>query len=241
MRLKLGLLVLVPLLGIAQAIKQDSVFRITITDKVAESPKEVLAETNVLLAHATSTEDSIHALLLQSRAYQQFGVRDEAVASLKKAHFLAKAQRLPKYQVVTNLRLSTILRESGFLSLSKTYLSEVIRALPTIKTKDLRLELDYYIHLEQAHHAYLAKNTEEAVALLRESQLYVRELSFVDQRVYLHANSDRLIAMNYIEEKRYKEAEQLLSLALRSLSSTTYKETPLRGAIYTDMARTPSV
>lgn len=199
------------------------------------TPQLTLSHLLKLEQLATTNKEQIEIYLLRASLLRQYGNRDQAIATLKKADSLTGKHKFPNLQARIQGALSTLYRENGIETLGKLSL---MKAKYWSGYVDNPLELSVLkgnLMQEQAYYNMNAMHYEEAIRCLKEGRAEFAAIENAKLRFFHLASTDQLIAENYIQLKEGSQAIRILYGALNELQASTYPESPLRGFIYNSL------
>lgn len=218
----------------AQNNTLDSLYQQVSEVALTSNPPLTLAHLLQLEQSSITHKEQIEIYLLRASLLRQYGNRDQAIATLKKADSLVGKHKFPNLQARIQGALSTLYRENGIETLGKLSLT---KAKYWSKYVDNQLELSVLkgnLLQEQAYYNMNATRYKEAIQCLKDGRA---EFATIEPKLrFFHlASTDQLIAENYIQLKDEEQAIRLLNAALTELQQSTYPESPLKGFIYNSL------
>lgn len=236
MRLKSNFLLLIFLVCsdfcYTQSSNYDKVFNQTATVLLSSNPEKALRNTAYLYKISANNAERIKASMLRATLLRQNGMRNEAVAALKRADSLAVADKNYTFQARVNGFLSTIYREYEIYSLGKVHLQKAIAASEKIVDKNEMYKFQGNLSQEKAYYEMDSSNFLQAILDLKAGKkLFELCDSSVDKKFQLAVN-DELIAKNYLSLHQVDTSLSYYQKAEKELAASASSESPLKGFIF---------
>lgn len=230
--------ILITVSGYAQNHTFDSLYLHTTKVVLTSTPQEVLMHISDLEQLASTPTQKIEVCLLKASLLRQYGVRDKAILTLKKADSLAAKARYINLQARIQGALSTIYRENGIESLGKLSL---VKAKHWSKLMKDPLELAILkgnLQQEQAYYHMSGTRFTDAITALNKGRLEFEKVEHTAQRFFYLASTDQLIGENYMKLDQLDLAVKTLEQALTELLASNNPQSPLKGFIYNNLGVT---
>ncbi len=227
--------ILVTVSGYAQNNAFDSLYLHTTKVVLTDTPQDVLMHISDLEQLASTPVQQIEVSLLKASLLRQYGVRDKAILTLKKADSLAASVRHINLQARIQGALSTLYRENGIESLGKLSL---VKAKHWSKLMKDPLELAILkgnLQQEQAYYHMTGTRFTDAITSLSKGRLEFEKVENVEQRFFYLASTDQLIGENYMKLGKVNHAVKILEQALAELQASNNPQSPLKGFIYNNL------
>jgi len=228
--------VVFPYLNYAQGSKFDSIFSETAQVLVGSNPKKALKNTDYLYKISSDNSQRIKSSMLRATLLRQYGIRNEAVAALKRADSLAVIDKNYTMQARINGFLSTLYREFEIYSIGKTYLQKAVRISRKIEDKTDMYKFQGNLSQEIAYYYMYSSDFSEAIVHLKKgNQLFKKAGASIDVNFQTAVN-DELIAKNYLSLHKVDSAFLYYEKAKKELESSQSPNSPLKGFIYNGLA-----
>lgn len=224
-----------------QSPKYDKVFDETSTVLLSSDPEKALLNTAYLYKISVNNAERIKASMLRATLLRQHGMRNEAVAALKRADSLAVIDKNYNLQARINGFLSTIYREYEIYSLGKIYLQKAITASEKIVDKNEMYKFQGNLSQEKAYYEMYASNYLKAIINLKAGkELFELCDSSIDKNFHIAVN-DELIAKNYLLLHKVDAALLYFEKAEKELAESESSSSPLKGFIFNGFGNVYSV
>lgn len=216
----------------------DSLYQHTTKVTLTSTPQNVFKHIYDLEKIASTETEQIEVYLLKASLLRQYGVRDQAIATLKKADSLAANTKNATLQARIQGSLSTLYRENGIESLGKLALVKA-KHWSKLMTDPLELTiLKGNLQQEQAYYHMNSLRFSDAVTALNNGREEFEKIEHAQKRFFYLASTDQLIGENYMKMSEYGLAIQTLELALSELAVSDNPQSPLKGFIYNNLGMT---
>lgn len=235
MNFRIILCILITVSGYAQNKAFDSLYLHTTKVVLTATPQDVLMHISDLEQMASTPTQQVEVCLLKASLLRQYGVRDQAILTLKKADSLAASGRYVNLQARIQGALSTLYRENGIESLGKLSL---VKAKHWSKLMKDPLELAILkgnLQQEQAYYHMTGTRFTDAITALNKGRVEFEKVEQVEQRFFYLASTDQLIGENYIKLGKMDLAVKILEQALAELEASNNPQSPLKGFIYNNL------
>jgi len=225
-----------PFLSYAQGSKFDSIFAETSQVLLSSNPNKALSNTDYLYKISNNNSERIRSCMLRATLLRQYGIRNEAVAALKRADSLAVIDKNCNMQARINGFLSTLYREFEIYSLGKIHLQKAVDISKKIENKTDMYKFQGNLSQEIAYYdMYFLKYSKAIEHLKKGNQLFEKAGAAVDINFQTAVNNE-LIAKNYLLLHKVDSAFFYFNKAKKELESSQSPESPLKGFIYNGLA-----
>lgn len=235
MNLRIIFCILITSVSYAQNNTFDSIYKQTSRVSSTSSPERALQVLTNLENIATTATERIQVSILRASLLRQYGVRNEAISTLKYADSLALVGKFYNLEARVQGALSTLYRENGIESLGKMAL---VKAKYWSSHIDNPQELAVFkgnLLQEQAYYLMSSASYVEAITTLTKGRDEFNQIEDQMQRAFYLASTNQLIGKNYIEIKKTDLAVITLKAALVELEQSAIPNSPLKGFIYNDL------
>jgi len=236
MRLKSTILLILALitnqLSYSQNSKYDRIFSETAQVLIASNPKKALQNTNYLYRISSNNSERIKSCMLKATLLRQYGLRNEAIAALKRADSLSLTETNYTLQARINGFMSTVYREYEIYSLGKIHLQKAVAVSRKIKDKNEMYKFQGNLSQEIAYYDMYDSNYSKAINSLKSgNKLFEKAGTSIDQNFQTAVN-DELIAKNYLSLNNIDSALFFYNKAHKELAASQSSGSPLKGFIY---------
>ena len=238
MSLRLIFCLLVTSMSYPQNKGFDSLFQHTTKVVLTSTPQEVFKHITALERQATTPIQRIEVSIFKASLLRQYGVRDQAITTLKEADSLATKIHNATLQARIHGALSTLYRENGIESLGKLSLVKAQHWSKSIKDPLELAILKGNLQQEQAYYHLGEKRFEAAISTLNLGRIEFEKIDNPQRRSFFYASTDQLIGETYIEMGEWALAIQSLEQALGELEISDNPNSPLKGFIYNNLGMT---
>ena len=233
--LLLLLIVVFPYSGFSQS-KYDSIFSETAQVLLSSNPKKALKNTDYLYKISSNNAERIKACMLRATLLRQYGLRNEAILSLKRADSIVTIDKNYNLQARINGFLSTLYRENEIYSLGKIHLQKALAVSKKIEDKNEMYKFQGNLSQEIAYYEMYDKKYAKAIEHLKNgNQLFEKAGSGFDKNFQFAVN-DELIAKNYLSLQKIDSAMIFFQKAMTELNESQYSNSPLKGFLYNGLA-----
>lgn len=220
----------------SQNSKYDSIFSKTAQVFLSSNPTKALSNTDYLYKISGNNSERIKACLLKATLLRQYGLRNDAISSLKQADSIATIAKNYNFQAIVNGFLSTIYRENEIYSLGKIHLQKALAVSKKIEDKNEMYKFQGNLSQEIAYYEMHDKQYSKAISHLKSgNQLFEKVGSSIDKN-FKWAVNDELIAKNYLSLKKVDSAMLYFRKAMNELNSSSYANSPLKGFLHNGIA-----
>ena len=236
MRLKSTILLVLALISNQLTYCQNSqynrIFSETAQVLLASNPKNALKNTDYLYRISSNNSERIKACMLKARLLRQYGLRNEAIAALKKADSLSLLDVNYNLQARINGFMSTVYREYEIYSLGKIHLQKAVNVSRKIKDKNEMYKFQGNLSQEIAYYQMYDSNYSKAIKSLKAGNKLFKKAGATTDQNFQTAVNDELIAKNYLSLHKVDSALYFYSKALKELEASQSANSPLKGFIY---------
>ena len=219
-------------LNYSQNSKYDKIFAETAQVLLSSNPKKALSNTDYLYRISKNNLERMKACMLKATLLRQYGLRNDAIATLKRADSLGMLDRNYTMQARINGFLSTLYRENEIYSIGKTHLQKAVAISRKIEDKNERYKFLGNLSQEIAYYEMYALNYSKAISNLKAgNQSFKKAGSSIDVNFQTAVN-DELIAKNYLLMKKVDSALIYYEKASKELEASQSPNSPLKGFIY---------
>ncbi|MGG5507144.1 MULTISPECIES: helix-turn-helix domain-containing protein [unclassified Myroides] len=222
-------------IGYPQNNAFDSLYQHTTQVILTSTPQNVFKHIHDLKKKTTTEAEQIEVYLLKASLLRQYGVRDQAIATLKKADSLATNTKNATLQARIQGSLSTLYRENGIESLGKIALNKAKNWSKQISDPVELTIFEGNLQQEQAYYHMKGLRFSDALLALDTGRKVFEKIELPERRSFYLASTDQLIGENYIKMREYVLAIRTLELAQRELAVSDQPESPLKGFIYNNL------
>ena len=220
----------------AQESKFDRIFTETAQKLLSSNPKKALENTDYLYSIAVDDSQKMKSCMLKATLLRQYGLRKEAVSSLKRADSIAARADNYTMQARINGFLSTLYRENNIYSLGSIHLQRAVKASRKIIDKSEMNKFLGNLSQETAYYRMYASEYKKAISHLKNgNKLFQKTGPEVDKNFQTAVN-DEMIAKNYLSLNEVDSAFFYYDKAQRELSISGSAESPLKGFILNGLA-----
>lgn len=228
--------VVFPYLSSAQDSKFDNIFAETSQVLLSSNPKKALSNTDYLYKISNNNLERIKSSMLRATLLRQYGIRNEAVAALKRADSLAVIDNNYNMQARINGFLSTLYREFEIYSLGKIHLQKAVNISKKIEDKTDMYKFQGNLSQEIAYYDMYYSNFTKAIEHLKKgNQLFKKAGASIDINFQTAVNNE-LIAKNFLLLHNVDSAFFYFNKAKKELESSQSPKSPLKGFIYNGLA-----
>lgn len=219
-------------LNYSQNSKYDKIFAETAQVLLSSNPQKALSNTDYLYSISKNNLERIKACMLKATLLRQYGLRNDAIATLKRADSIGMIDGNPTMQARINGFLSTLYRENEIYSIGKTHLQKAVAVSRKIEDKNERYKFLGNLSQEIAYYEMHALNYSKAISNLKAgNQSFKKAGSNIDVNFQTAVN-DELIAKSYLLMKKVDSALLYYDKASKELEVSQLPNSPLKGFIY---------
>ncbi|WP_294965826.1 helix-turn-helix domain-containing protein [uncultured Flavobacterium sp.] len=215
----------------SQNSQYDKVFAETAQVLLSSNPKKALSNTDYLYKIAQNNNERIKAGMLKATLLRQYGLRNEAIAALKKADSIASSDQNYTQMARINGFLSTLHRENEIYSLGKIYLNKAVQASRNIENKAEMYKFQGNLSQEIAYYEMNSFNYSKAIEKLKDGNILFKKAGPEIDVNFNTAVNDELIAKNYLSLNKADSALFYYAKATKELQESQSSESPLKGFI----------
>lgn len=220
----------------AQDSRFDRIFAETAQDLLSSNPTKALENTDYLFTIAADNAQKIKSCMLKATLLRQYGLRKEAVSSLKRADSFAIIDNNYTMQARINGFLSTLYRENNINSLGSIHLQRAVAASKKIIDKSEMNKFLGNLSQETAYYRMYSSNYQKAINHLKSgNKLFLKTGPDVDKNFQTAVN-DEMIAKNYLSLSEVDSALFYFNKAQKELSISGSANSPLKGFILNGLA-----
>ena len=229
------LLAFSPYSGFSQS-KYDSIFSETAQVLLSSNPKKALKNTDYLYKISSTNTERIKACMLRATLLRQYGLRNEAISSLKRADSIVTIDKNYNLQARINGFLSTLYRENEIYSLGKIHLQKALAVSKKIEDKNEMYKFQGNLSQEIAYYEMYDKKYAKAIEHLKNGNLLFEKVGSSIDRNFQFAVNDELIAKNYLSLQKIDSSMLFYQKAMKELNESKYSNSPLKGFLYNGLA-----
>lgn len=220
----------------SQNSKYDKVFSETAQVLLSSNPKKALHNTDYLYKISQNNLERIKACMLKATILRQYGLRNEAISSLKRADSLGLIDQNYTMQARINGFLSTLYRENEIYSIGKIHLQKAVAVSRKIKDKNEMYKFQGNLSQELAYYEMYALNYSKAISNLKAgNQLFKKAGASIDVNFQTAVN-DEMIAKNFLLLNKTDSSLTYYQKAYKELEASQSSQSPLKGFIYNGFA-----
>ncbi|MEP6803473.1 MAG: helix-turn-helix domain-containing protein [Flavobacterium sp.] len=220
----------------SQNSKYDSIFSKTAQDLLSSDPKKALSNTDYLYKISDNNSERIKASMLKATILRQYGLRNEAISSLKRADSLADTTKDYNLLARINGFLSTLYRENEIYSLGTVHLQKAVAVSQKIEDKNLMYKFLGNLSQEVAYyHMYSFQYSKAIKSLKSGNKLFEKAGKSIDKNFQIAVN-DELIAKNYLSLQKADSALVTYNKAQMELEASQSPNSPLKGFLFNGLA-----
>ncbi|MCV2485183.1 tetratricopeptide repeat protein [Flavobacterium sp. SH_e] len=210
----------------------DAIYTETYQVLLSSNPKKALNNADYLYTIATNNLERINTRMLRAHILYQYGVHNEAIATLKQADSLATVDKNYAAQAKIYGFLASIYRENEIYNLGRIYLNKAVNVSKKIKDKGEMYRFQGNLSQELACYELHGSHYEKAILHLEKGIQLFEKADKTSDKNYQIAINDELIAQNYLEMDKADSALFHYEKAENELKKSLSYDSPLRGFIY---------
>jgi AraC-like DNA-binding protein len=219
-------------LNYSQNSKYDKTFAETAQVLLSSNPKKALSNTDYLYKISKNNLERIKACMLRATLLRQYGLRNDAIKTLKRADSLVIIDKNNNMEARINGFLSTLYRENEIYSIGKIHLQKAVTIGKKIEDKNEMYKFLGNLSQEIAYYEMHALNYSKAISNLKAGNQSFRKAGpSIDVNFHTAVN-DELIAKNYLLMKKVDSSLIYYQKATKELEASQSPNSPLKGFIY---------
>lgn len=174
--------------------------------------------------------------MLKATLLRQYGLRNEAISSLKRADSLADITKDYNLLARINGFLSTLYRENEIYSLGTIHLQKAVAVSQKIEDKNIMYKFLGNLSQEVAYYyMYSSQYTKAIKSLKSGNKLFEKAGTSIDKNFQIAVN-DELIAKNYLSLHKADSALITYKKSQRELEASQSPNSPLKGFLFNGFA-----